>query len=43
MTCRSVEKNILFGNNYCVKNVLKVWFSTCSRFNDTWMVWYDVV
>ena len=42
-TSGSVEKNNLFGNNYYLKNVLKVWFSTCSRLNDTLLVWYDVV
>ena len=39
----SDEKNNLFGNNYYLKNVLKVWFFTCSRFNVTLGVWYDVV
>ena len=43
MTYRSVEKSFLFGNNYYLKNVLKVWFFTSSSLNDAIIVWYDVV
>ena len=42
-TSRSVKKNNLFGINCYLKNVLKVWFFTFTRLNDTSMVWYDVV
>ena len=42
-TSRSVKKNNLFGINCYLKNVLKVWFFTCSRLNDSLIVWYDVV